>query len=128
MLTELPELTVGEYKRAERPQTFKSLVAVLLSGVPIDWCSWQLGLTTRDLASLVDEILQQVALILGQKQDLGLLDDIAKVSHKMTAFFRELGRGTGQGFGCDGGVQGNINLFVLKDKRLACKDVGRTDG
>lgn len=65
MLTELPELTVRNYERAECPQAFQSLVAVLLSRIFVDWCSWQLGLTTRDLASLVDEILQQVALVLG---------------------------------------------------------------
>lgn len=64
---------------------------MLLSGVFVDWCSWQLGLTTGNLASLVDEILQQVALVLSQKEDLGLLDNIAKVSDKMTAFLRELG-------------------------------------
>lgn len=56
--TELPELTVGNYKRAECPQALKSLVAMLLSSVFVDWCSWQLGLTTGDLASLVDEVLQ----------------------------------------------------------------------
>lgn len=95
MLTKLPELTVGEYKGAECPQAFQSLIAVLLSCVFVNWCSWQLGLTARNLASLVNEILQQVALILGQEKNLGLLDNIAKVSHKVAAFFRELGRGAG---------------------------------
>ncbi len=85
--TELPELTIREYKRAKCPQAIKSLIPVLLSGAFVDWCSWQLGLATGDLASLIDEILQQVALVLGQKKDLGLLDDIAKVSDKVTAFF-----------------------------------------
>ena len=93
--TELPELTIGNYKRSKCPQAIKSLVAMLLSSVFVDWRSWQLGLTTRDLASLVDEILQQVALILCQEKNLGLLDDIAKVTDKVTAFFRELGRGAG---------------------------------
>lgn len=64
---------------------------MLLSRVLVDRCSWQLGLSTGHLASLVDEILQQVALILGQKKNLGLLDNIAKVSDKVTTFFRELG-------------------------------------
>lgn len=75
---------------------------MLLSRVLVDWCSWKLGLTTGDLASLVDEILQKIALILSQKKDLGLFDDIAKVSDKVTAFFRELGRGCRQGFGRNG--------------------------
>lgn len=91
MLTELSELTVGEYERAECPQAFQSLITVLLSGVFVDWCSRELGLTTGDLACLVNEILQQVALVLGQKKNLGLLDDIAKVRDQVTAFFRELG-------------------------------------
>ena len=60
---------------------------MLLSGAFVDWCPWELGLATGDLAGLVDEILQQVALVLGQEKDLGLLDDIAKVSDKVTAFF-----------------------------------------
>lgn len=64
---------------------------MLLSCVFVDRRSWQLGVTTRDLASLVDEILQQVAFVLCQKKNLGLLDNIAKVSHEMTTFFRELG-------------------------------------
>ena len=56
-LTEFPELSVGEYKGTERPQAFKSLVAVLLSCGFVYWCSWELGLTPRDLAGLIDEIL-----------------------------------------------------------------------
>ena len=91
MLTEFPKLTIGKYKRAKCSQAFESLVAVLLSCIFVDRCSWQLGLTARDLASLVDEILQQVAFVLCQEKNLGLLDNVAKVSHEMTAFFREFG-------------------------------------
>ena len=64
---------------------------MLLSRIFVDGCSRQLGLTAGDLASLVDKILQQVALVLGQEKDFGLLDDIAKVSDKATAFLGEFG-------------------------------------
>ena len=91
MLTEFPKLTIGKHQRAECSQSFESLVAMLLSSTFVDRCSWQLGLTSGNLASLVDEILQQVAFVLCQEKNLGLLDNIAKVSHEMTTFFRELG-------------------------------------
>ena len=64
---------------------------MLLSRIFVDGYSRQLGLTAGDLASLVDKILQQVALVLGQEKDFGLLDDIAKVSDKVTAFLGEFG-------------------------------------
>lgn len=64
---------------------------MLLSRVFVDWCPWQFSLATGHLTSLIDKILQQVALIFGQEKDLGLLNNITKVSHKVTAFFRELG-------------------------------------
>ena len=84
-------MTVGKYKGAKSPQALEGLVAVLLSCALINWCSRQLGLTTGDLASLVDEILQQIAFVLGQEQNFGLLDDTAKVGHKVAAFLGELG-------------------------------------
>ena len=87
MLTELPELTVRYYKRAESPQPFKGLVTMLLSRAFVDRCSWQLGLTTGDLASLIDEILQQISLVLGQEKDLGLLNDTTEVSDEVATFF-----------------------------------------
>ena len=64
---------------------------MLLSCGFVDGCSWQLGLAAGDLTGLPNEILQQVAIILGQKEDLGLFDDAAKVGHKVAALFRKFG-------------------------------------
>ena len=38
-----------------------------------------------NVLGLVDEVLNQIALILGEKQDLGLFDDIAKIGNELSA-------------------------------------------
>ena len=53
---------------------------MLLSSALIDGSAGRSGLTCAKMPGMVDEILQQVALIFGQEEDFGLLDDIAKVS------------------------------------------------
>ena len=62
---------------------------MLLSCGFVDGRSWQLGLTTGYLTGLIYEVLQQIALVLGQKQNLGLLDDTAKIGYKVATFFRQ---------------------------------------
>jgi len=84
--TELAELPIGQQKSAQGSQAIKSLIAVLLSGAFVDWCAWSLGLTRRDLAGLPHEVLQQIPLVLGQKQDFGLLQDVFEVGDEMFTF------------------------------------------
>ena len=43
-----------------------------------------------ELGSLPDEVLDQVALVLGEEQELGLLDDLAHISDEALALVREL--------------------------------------
>jgi len=63
---------------------------VLLGSVLINWSIWGGGVATAHLLSLPDEVLEKVALVLGEHQDLGLLDDTTEVSNEMLAFFGEL--------------------------------------
>lgn len=64
---------------------------MLLGGALVDRSTWKLGVATLDKSRLPQEILNQVALILGQEEDLGLLNNISKVSNKVSAFSRKLG-------------------------------------
>jgi len=50
---------------------------VLLRGTLVDWSSWELGLAASDSARLVDEVLEQIAIVLCQEQDFCLLNDVA---------------------------------------------------
>jgi hypothetical protein len=40
--------------------------------------------------SFPDEVLQKVALILGKKEILGLLDNLSQIGHEVLAFGRKL--------------------------------------
>ena len=77
VLTELAELTVGKNKRAEGAETVEGLVAVLLSSVLVDRGVRSAGIGAGDLLSLPNEVLEEVALVLGQEQKLGLLNNLA---------------------------------------------------
>ena len=69
---------------------------MLFGGVLVDGSSRQSSVATRDLASLVDEVLEQIALILGQEKELGLLNDLAEVGDQVPALLGQLGRGLGE--------------------------------
>lgn len=86
-------MTVADEQRSESAETLKSLVAVLLGSVLINWSVWSGGVATADLLSLPDEVLEEIALVLGEQQNLGLLNDTAQVSNELLAFLRKpLGR------------------------------------
>lgn len=76
---ELAELAIGNEKRAEGTKAVESLIAVLPSSLLVDRSTRHLGVTRTNLLSLPDEVLDQVALVLGEKQDLGLLDDLLEI-------------------------------------------------
>lgn len=63
---------------------------MLLRGGLVNGSTWELGIATLDESCLPQEILQQIAVILSQKQNLGLLNDVPKVSDKVSTFWREL--------------------------------------
>lgn len=81
LLTEFPELTVGEDQGPESPQTIHGLVAMLSRGVLVDGGTGKLCAGTRHLLRLPDEVLEQVARILGEKHVLGLLDHITEIGN-----------------------------------------------
>lgn len=89
-LTKLSELSIAKHKRSQSPQSFKGLVAVLCCRILVYGCSRKLGRSRRKLAGLPDKVLEQVALVLAQKENLGLLNDIASVSNQVSAFLGKL--------------------------------------
>lgn len=112
-LTELAELAVGDDQRAERAKTLQCLVAVLLGCILVDRCAWGCGIATADLLGLPDEVLQHVAVVLGQEHVLCLLDDISKVCDQGLAFGRELGGRARDRLGRQKAVEGDVDLLVL---------------
>ncbi len=72
---QLSELTVGDEQSSQRSQTFQCLVAMLLSSVFIGRGAGQLGIASTDMLRLPDEVLEQIAVVLGEKKNLGLVDD-----------------------------------------------------
>lgn len=87
---ELPELAVGDEKGSEGAQTVKCLIAMLLGSVLVDGGARESGASTGDLLRLPDEVLKEVALVLGEEQDLGLLDDGLEVAYQLLALGRQL--------------------------------------
>jgi hypothetical protein len=106
-------LAVGENQSSQSAKTFDSLVAMLLGSVLVNWCAWERGISGSDVLSLPNELLEQISLVLGQEQELGLINDITQISHQLSAFFRKSLVGLGESFGFERAVEGNVNLLVL---------------
>lgn len=63
---------------------------MLLCGVLVYWCVGNGCVATGDLLGLPDEVLEKVALVLGEEEDLGLLDNITEIRDKLLTFCGEL--------------------------------------
>lgn len=113
-LTELAELAIGDDKLAESAESLERLVAVLLGSLLVDWCANTTSIASANVLGLPDELLEQVALVLGKKQKLGLLDDGAQIADQLLAVGRELLRWLLQLFPCESTVHRDINLLVLR--------------
>lgn len=87
-LTKFAELTVRNQQSTQGTKSIESLVAMLLCGTLVDRGTWELGIATRNKSRLPQKILQQVAFVLSQEQNLGLFDDISKVADEVAAFWR----------------------------------------
>ena len=83
----LSELPIGDHKRAEGPQSIKSLVTVLLGGSLVGGSAWYGSVATIKMLSLPDEVLEQITLILGEEKVFGLSDDFLDVGDKMATLF-----------------------------------------
>jgi hypothetical protein len=62
---------------------------------------------------LPDEVLQKIALVLGQKEILGLVDNLPCVGDKDLALRRQLIRRRGECLGLEEAVEGDVDLGVL---------------
>lgn len=88
--TQLAELAIGDEQSAQRPQTLQSLFAILLHALLVGGGIGQVDRLGIPLLGLPDEVLDQIALVLGKDQVLGLLDDIAGVGDESLALVGEL--------------------------------------
>lgn len=74
-LTQFAELAVAKDKGSKSAKAIEGLVAVLLCGVFVDRSIRCGGITAGELLCLPNEVLKEVALVLCEEQELGLLDD-----------------------------------------------------
>jgi hypothetical protein len=63
---------------------------VLLCGVLVDRRVGKRGIAATDLLSLPDEVLEEVALVLCEQENLGLLNDLLQVTDKRLSLRRKL--------------------------------------
>lgn len=80
-LTELAELAVGDQQSSESAEAIESLVAMTLGSALVDGRVGRAHRVRVEVLSLPDEVLEEVALVLGQQQVLGLLDNLASVGY-----------------------------------------------
>lgn len=66
-----------------------------------------------ELCGLPNEVLKQIALILGQQEVLGLGHNLAEILHESLALGGELVGGAGEGLGGQEAVQSDIDLVIL---------------
>lgn len=80
-LTELAELAIGDEQSSERTHALECLVSMLLGSVFINGRARGADDLGVEMLRLPDEVLQQVALVLGQEKLLGLVYHIADIGH-----------------------------------------------
>lgn len=90
--TEFPELAIRDDQGAQGAQTLEGLVAVLLGLLLLDRGIGRRQFLGVKVLGLPDEILQQVAIVLGQQQVLCLRDDLPEVLDELLALGRQLPR------------------------------------
>lgn len=113
VVEKLSELAVGDEQRTECPQTLKSVLAVRLGGILADGSVGGANSLGVELLSLPDELLEEIALVLAQKQVLGLSNDILRVLDEGLAFCGEVVGGIREALGAKEAVEGDVDLVVL---------------
>lgn len=113
VVEKLSELAVGDEQRTECSQTLKSVLAVRLGGILADGSVGGANSLGVELLSLPDEFLEEVALVLAQKQVLGLSNDILRVLYESLAFCGEVVGGVREALGAKETVEGDVDLVVL---------------
>lgn len=89
-LTEFAELAVGDEQCAKGAQALESLITVSLGRVLANGSIRGRDSLGIELSSLPDEVLKKVALILGQEELLGLLNNLTNIGNEFLAIIREL--------------------------------------
>lgn len=107
-------MAVGDEESAKRTETLESLVAVLLSGSLVNRGVGLGGIARANLLSLPNEVLNEVALVLGQEQELGLLDNLLEVCGELLTLGGELLARRCETLPVVGSVHRHINLLVLR--------------
>jgi hypothetical protein len=87
--TELAELAVGDDEGAKSPQAVQSLVAVLLGRLVVNGGARKGSVSTSDVLGAPDEVLEELALVLGQEKELCLLDNVAEIGNELLALGTE---------------------------------------
>ena len=101
---------------------------MLLGRLLVDRSTRLSSITATNLLTMPDEVLQQIVLVLGKEQDLGLLDRGTDVRHEMLTLARQLVGRIGQEAMSEEAVEGHIDLLVLrrgKAKQSLVSDAGR---
>lgn len=82
-------------------------------GFLVDWSSGSLDALGVELLRLPDEILQEIAVVLGEHQIFRLFDDFSDIVNELLAFGGEPRRRIGERPGREEAVQGHVDLVVL---------------
>lgn len=85
LLTKLAELAVGDEQRAQGAETLEGLVAVLLGSVLSNGSIGSADSLGVELHALPDKVLDQIALVLGEQELLGLSDDSPYIVDELAA-------------------------------------------
>lgn len=114
-LTKLSELTIGDDQHAECSKTLQCLISMLFGGILINGSTWEFGISATDLLGLPDEILQNIALVLGQKHIFRLLHNVAEVGNQGLSLGRKLLGRVGHWARLQETVECNIDLLILRN-------------
>lgn len=69
---------------------------MLPCGVPVDGGIGRLQITAVDLLSLPDKVLEQVAVVLGEDEELGGFNNISQITNEFLTISGQLLRGRGE--------------------------------
>ena len=112
-------MAIGDEERAKCTKAFQRFLTVLLGGVLLNG---HVGLVRlASIASshalrLPNEVLKQIAAVLGEEHNLRLLDDITAVGNKLLAVRRELFGRLAQWTPLQRRVHRDIDLLVLLER------------
>jgi len=86
---------------------------MLFSGVLVDGSIREFCVSTLNLLRLPNEILEEVALVLGEEKVFGLLDYVAEIGDQCLTLSREFLGWIGNWLGLEKAVECDVDLLVL---------------